>query len=157
MAAIVKVNQDIARHIPTCADGPAPMDKAAFVNTSETLSTFMEMYAELGSGEIHASFEAMQKLCSEKFDDGVKGGPDCSWDKGFWTLVEHPWLLLTNSIRTALVGQLITSRNKKHRALRAGRDEEWTIWLIRRTLGAEILSERIANRFRKRRICSRMR
>ena len=119
MLAIVKVNQDIGRHIPTCTDGPAPMDKAAFVNTSKTLcSTFMEMYAELGSGEIHASFAALQKICSEKFDDGVKGGSDCSWDKVLWTLMEHPWLLLTNSICTALVAQLITSRTKKRRAPR---------------------------------------
>lgn len=128
MLVIVKVNQDIGRYIPTCGDGPAAMDKAAFVSTSETLcSTFMEMYAELGSGEIHASFAAMQKLCSEKSDDGVKGGSDCSWDKGLWTLMEHPWLLLTNSICTALIGQLITSRTKRRRALRAGGDEEWTL------------------------------
>lgn len=125
--AIIKVNQDMGRHMTTCSDGLG-MDKAAFVNTSKTLcSTFMEMSAELGSGETHASFAAMQKLCSETFDNGVKGGSDCTWDKGLWTLLEHPWLLLTNFICFALIGQVITSRTMKRCALRVGRDEKWTL------------------------------
>ena len=118
---IAKVNQDIGRH-----SSPGPDGLAACVNTSKMLcSTFMDMYTEVARGEVHDSIAAMQEFCSQQLGDEIGCGPDCSRNKGFWSSMEHPWLLLTSCICTTLLDLLVYSITKERRALRAKRDEEW--------------------------------
>lgn len=108
---------------------PGAPELPAFANASKTLCpTVMEICAERSGGEIYGSTAAMQTSCSQQLSDGVGDRPKLAdEDKAFWSLVEHPWLLLTQFIGTALLTHLISDIVRGRRALKVGRNGGWEL------------------------------
>lgn len=81
----------------------------------------MQSYPEAQST---TRFQQCKKPYLEEPGGRVRGKPDRSWCNGFRSLMDHPWLLLTNIICTTLPNPLVSSLTKKGRAPMAERDEE---------------------------------
>ena len=119
VVTIAIVNLELGRYGSLGADN--------FVDTSRILCpTVTEMCAGLTRGEIYGSIATIQKFCSQYHGDGVGLRLNSANDSNcFWTLLEHPWLLLTLCICTAVLTHLVSGIIRERRALRAERNGGW--------------------------------
>lgn len=110
VAIIAKVNLSVGRYSRPCAD--------EFCKT--LCPAVSEMCAELARGGFQGLSAPLIDHCSHQLDDGVGARASVTKrDEGFWSSIEHPWLLLTGFLCTVLLIQLILGIVKKRDALKA--------------------------------------
>lgn len=84
------------------------------------------MCAELARGGFQGLSAPLIDHYSHQLDDGVGARALVTKrDEGFWSSIEHPWLLLTGFLCTVLLIQLILGIVKERDALKAEKNGRW--------------------------------